>query len=305
MKIHALAVYCLIALPALAQTTCVTVTGPEIIGRDLARALPAFAGIPADSPLAPAPLPGGMRVFYPSELQSVASRFSLAVDAPAAVCFRFATETLSGDKVLEAMRRALGIPDARIELLETNPNLVPAGDLTFAREGLSAPASPELRTPVLWRGEIVYAGGRRYPIQARVRITAPFSRMVAVEALRPGAVIRPDQVRLEIAEGFPHNAGVAPSVEQIAGMIPSRPVAAGGEVRLDNLSRPNDVNRGDLVHVEVRFGAAHLALNGQAESAGHIGDVVSIRNPESSRTFRALVEARGRVIVAPNESEGN
>jgi flagella basal body P-ring formation protein FlgA len=68
---------------------------------------------------------------------------------------------------------------------------------------------------------------------------------------------------------------------------------------MDNLARPNDVNRGDLVDVEVRFGAAHLALTGRAESGGHVGDTVTVRNPDSSKLFQALVASAGKVIVAP------
>lgn len=290
---------------ALAQDPCVSVTGPGIVGADLARALPQFAGIEANSPLAPAPLPGSTRVFYPSELQSIASRYSLHVTAPGEVCFRLAMETLNRERATEEMRRVLNIPDSRIELLEISPNLVPVGKVEFTREGLSSPAAPDQRTPVFWRGNIIYAGDRRFPVQARVRIVAPLKRVVAVDALRSGVPVKAEQLRLEMVEGFPPLRSASLDLDRMVGMIPVRPVAAGAEVRLDNLTQPNDVNRGDLVHVEVRFGAAHLALMGRAESAGRIGEVVDIRNPESSKVFRARVEARDKVIVLPNEGEAN
>jgi flagella basal body P-ring formation protein FlgA len=302
MKILLLIAY----LPlALAETPCVSVTGSQILGADLAGAVPAFTGIQADSPLAPAPMPGSTRVFYSSELQSIASRFSLAISIPSEVCFRFATETLNRERVLDEMRKALNIPDSKVELLETSPAQVPVGKIEFAREGLTTPAAPDQRTPVFWRGNIAYAGDRRYPIQAKVRITAPLRRVVAMEPLRSGVPVKAEQLRQEAFEGFPPVKSDSPEPDQVAGMIPVHPIAAGGEVRLDNLVRPNDVNRGDLVHVEVRFGGAHLALMGRAEAAGHVGDVVAIRNPESSKVFQARVEARNRVIVLPNEGENN
>jgi flagella basal body P-ring formation protein FlgA len=302
MKILLLMAY----LPlALAQTPCLSITGSQILGADLARAVPAFSGIQADSPLAPAPLPGSTRVFYSSELQSIASRFSLAIDLPNEVCFRFASETFNRERALDEMRKALNIPDAKVELLETSPAVVPIGKMEFTREGLSAPASPDQPTPVSWRGNIVYAGDRRYSIQAKVRITAPLMRVVAIEPLRSGVPVKVEQLRQEAFEGFPLARNSSPAPDQVAGMILVHPIAAGGEVRLDNLTRPNEVNRGDLVHVEVRFGGAHLALMGRAEAAGRVGDVVAIRNPESSKVFRARVEARDRVIVLPNEGENN
>jgi flagella basal body P-ring formation protein FlgA len=288
-----------------AETPCVSVTGSQIVGADLARALPAFSGIQTDSPLAPAPLPGSTRVFYVSELQAIASRFSLVVSVPGEVCFRFATEALNRERALDEMRKALNIPDSKIELLETSPALVPVGKMEFTREGLSAPASPDQQTPVFWRGNVVYAGDRRYPIQAKVRVAAPLRRVVAIESLRSGVAVKVEQLREEAFEGFPRVKSSSPALDEVAGMIPVHPVAMGGEVRLDNLVRPNDVNRGDLVHVEVRFGGAHLALMGRAEAAGHVGDVVAIRNPESSKIFQARVEAKDKVIVLPNEGENN
>ena len=217
---------------ALAQTPCLSITGSQILGADLAGAIPAFAGIQTDSPLAPAPSPGSTRVFYRSELESIASRFSLAAGVPPEVCFRFASETFNRERALEEMRKTLNIPDSKIEVLETSPGLVPIGKMEFTREGLSAPAASDQRTPVFWRGNIVYAGSRRYAIQAKVRITAPLSRVVAAEALRPGVPVKVEQLRQESFEGFPpaKNSNAAP--DQLAGMIPVRPIAAGGEVRL-------------------------------------------------------------------------
>ena len=289
---------------ALAQTPCLTVSGEQILGSDMARAVPALNKISPTVPLAPSPFPGNTRVFYLSELQSIGARFSIHVDDPREVCFRIATtESLDRDRVIDAMRKALGIPEARIELLEATAGPVPVGAIEFERQNLGAPAAPDRRTPVPWRGDIVYAGNRRFPISARVRITAPVNRLVALEPLRPGVVIKPNQVRNELAESFPLAVNGTFSIEQIAGMTPIRPVAAGAEVRLDNLTRPNDINRGDLVRVEVRFGAAHLALTGRAESAGHIGDTIAVRNPDSSKVFYAMVEAAGKVLVEHTSSE--
>ncbi len=297
MTTRCLTVCCWLIPCALAQTPCLTVTGEQIRGSDVARAVPALAKISPNVPLAPAPPPGNTRVFYLSELQSIGARFSIRVVDAQEVCFRYATEDLNRDRVTEAMRKALRVPDARIELLETSAGPVPIGAIEFERENLGAPAAPGQRTPVPWRGDIVYAGNRRFPISAKVRITAPVSRLVAVEPLRPGVAIKPSQLRSEIVESFPLATNGVLSIEQIAGMTPLRPIAAGAEIRLDNLTRPNDVNRGDMVHVEVRIGAAHLALTGRAESAGHIGDTIAVRNPDSSKVFHAMVEAAGKVIV--------
>ena len=302
MKILFLVAYIQLAV---AETPCTSITGPQITGADLASANPAFAGIPSESPLAPAPLPGSTRIFYPAELQSIASRFSFAVGTPDQVCFRFATGLLNREQLLDEMRKALNLTGARIELLETSPGLVPDGKLDFPLQGLGAPAAPNQKTPLFWRGTIIYAGDRRFPVQAKVRIAAPFNRVVAMEALKSGMPVRSEQLRLETVEGYPPTKSSELTLEQVASMVPLRPIAAGGEVRLDNLTVPNDVNRGDLIHVEVRFGAAHLALTGRAETGGRVGEIIAIRNLESKQLFRARIEARDRAIVTPGEGARN
>jgi len=284
----------------LAQTPCLPVTGDQILGSDFARAVPAFAHISPGSPLAQSPMPGNTRVFHLSELQSIGARFSIAVSSPQEACFRFETQPLNADRIAEAMHNALQNPDARIEIVETSPATAPAGTIVFTRENLGVPAASDSKTPVPWRGDVVYAGSRRFPIWSKVRISAPIGRMTAVEALRPGVAIKRDQVRMELVEGFPQPASRIVSIDQIVGMTALRPIVAGSEIRQDNLTRPNDVNRGDTVLVEVRFGAAHLALTGRAESAGHMGDVVQVRNPDTSKIFQARVEGPDRVMVGPS-----
>ena len=77
MIIKSLIIYSWLIPCALAQSPCVTVTGDQILGSDLARAIPAFARIPANTPLATSPLPGSTRTFSLSELQSFAARFAV------------------------------------------------------------------------------------------------------------------------------------------------------------------------------------------------------------------------------------
>ena len=60
---------------------------------------------------------------------------------------------------------------------------------------------------------------------------------------------------------------------------------------------PHAVERGDAVRVEVSSGGVLLAFDGSAETAGHAGDFVLVKNPLSGRRFRARVEAKGKVIL--------
>ena len=301
----ALRILICLAIPCglMAQSECVTVSGDQILGRDLARAVPALSRIPQSTPLAPAPVAGSSRVFSSSELESIAARFALPLAEAPQVCFRFAMEPLDRVRMEAAMRKALAIADAHIEILETTSGDVPKGLIELTREGLGVPANPDQPTGEMWRGNIIYSGAQRFPIWAKVRVTVPSARLVALEPLRPGAVIRPEQVHLEIVDRFPQSGIGDLTPELVAGMAPVRSISAGAEIRRENLVRPNDVNRGDTVLVDVRFGAAHLSFSGHAESGGHVGDTVSIRNPESNRMFQAVIAGSGRVIVGNTSIE--
>ena len=69
-----------------------------------------LAGLPPETPLAPAPLPGVRRFFRPFELAALAQRYSVEIDPDAGLCFERQTEMLDRDRVLEAMRLALPLP---------------------------------------------------------------------------------------------------------------------------------------------------------------------------------------------------
>jgi hypothetical protein len=57
------------------------------------------------------------------------------------------------------------------------------------------------------------------------------------------------------------------------------------------------VLRGDTVRVEVLSGTVRLAFDAAAESSGHIGEQVTLRNPASGQRFRAVVASAGRVEI--------
>ena len=54
---------------------------------------------------------------------------------------------------------------------------------------------------------------------------------------------------------------------------------------------------GDAVEVEVRNGGALLRMEGTAESAGAVGEMVTVRNPSSRQLIRARVTGPGRVAI--------
>jgi hypothetical protein len=72
-------------------------------------------------------------------------------------------------------------------------------------------------------------------------------------------------------------------------------------VRMEAVSAPKtksrEVERGDRITVEVTSGAARLAFEAIAESAGRQGESVLVRNPENGHMFQAKVLGDGKVVI--------
>jgi flagella basal body P-ring formation protein FlgA len=284
-------------VPAL-EPACTPVDGDRILGKHLAGALPVFRALPAEILLGNMPPPGSKRTFHASELVSLAGRYSIRLDSAEDVCFEWPMESLDRGRILQVMRESLEAPGARIEVTETSLYQVPRGRLEFPREMLGSPASAAQENPVLWRGHVVYGGDHRYAVWAKVRVKVACERITAVEAMKPGQPIEARQVRAQPGECFPslERSGQM-SGASLVGLVPVRAIAAGSEIRPEFLARSNDVNRGDAVRVEVRSGAAHLAFFAKAESGGHTGDLITVRNPSSNKIFRARVKDKDHVVV--------
>lgn len=280
------------------QPNCTPLPGNRILASDLAAVVPAFGAIPADTLLGNTPGPGSQRIFHAPELLSLAQRYGLSIGTDASACFTRSMEALDRGAVLAAMLSALQIPNARVEIAETSMYPVPHGLVEFRLDHLGVPASADQRSPVLWRGDVIYGDDHRFAIWATVRILAHCSELVASENLKPGAVIQASQVRVSDQVSFPAPRKERLRVDQVVGMTVVRPIAAGSILHAEMISRPNDISRGDLVEIEVVSGAARLLLTARAESGGHGGEAILVRNLESNRVFSAQITGKGKAIVS-------
>jgi flagella basal body P-ring formation protein FlgA len=181
---------------------------------------------------------------------------------------------------------------------------VPAGQIEFPLSGLGTPSPTGPSAPVLWRGDVVYGDSHRFAIWARVEIAAPCRRLTAGESLKAGRPLEARQIRVTTGyllsdrrQGAPDGRG---SDRDVADSFRSPPAASCGS---SCLAPPNEINRGDAVHIEVRSGAARLVLTARALNGGRSGDTISVRNPDSNKTFQARVTGKGTAIVEAGHSE--
>jgi len=279
----------MIPLFSIALSACLAVgSGSDhVLARDLSAAWPELAAIDPSTPLAYAPAPGVSRVFHAADLHQLAVRFSLPPAPDHEICVVRPVSPLDPDRMLEAMRRTL--PDARIEIVDRSRQPAPEGDLEFPLTGLHNGA--------LWNGSVRYAGNRRFAVWARVKVLASLPRVVALADLPPDRPVDPSQVKLETRDEFPLAGNFASTLDQVTGKWPRIAIRAGAEIRTDQLVEPRDVSRGQVVKVEVTGTAAHLECEGIAESSGARGEMISVRNRDSGRRFRARVTGSGRVSV--------
>ena len=294
-----LIVFLVTIFPLLAADTapCIAVDHEQITAHDLASALPAFARLAPDTPIAPAPMVGVHRTMRSFELKALAHNQSIQIDDAQDVCFEWAMEPIDRARLLEAMQKALPYPEAQIDILETSMYQIPRGQIEFRYEDLGVPATPEKRSPATWRGNILYGDGHRFAIWARVMMSVKMPRMIAKETIQRGQPILPEQIRLEYSNVFPAPGDVARNLDDIVGQIPMRTIPAGKEVHLGQVAPPPDVTRGDPVDVEVRSGSTRIALRARSESDGRHGEIIALRNPTSNRIFQARVDGKDRATI--------
>jgi flagella basal body P-ring formation protein FlgA len=277
----------LLALFALSGCLTVTPSSDRITAADLVPAWPEMGGVAAETLVGYAPQPGVRRVLRGADIQRIATQFHLAAPPINEVCFQRPSAELSPDRLLESMQRTL--PGARISILDYSRVPVPEGNIEFPLTGLRRGTSE-----AFWRGYVVYAGDRRFPIWAKVNATVTAVRIVAAEDLRAGTLVGPTNVQLVEDHEFPEE-GFAASLDAVAGSTLRRAVRAGEALRMQWLDKPKDVMRGDTVQVDAQSGATHLQLEGQALTSGAAGEVITVLNPSTHRRFSARVEAKGKV----------
>jgi flagella basal body P-ring formation protein FlgA len=285
----------LLALPLAAD--CIAVVNDRITVGDLARAVAAFAAAPASDVLGYAPAPGVRRSFSAADLRRWARRYEVnEAQLPAGVCFAWPVAALPRTAVIDALRRAVANPDARLELREFSSQPVPAGEIEFPRGGLTVPPRWQPGEPLIWKGRVKYAAGRSFPIWARTVVGIPGKRVVAKRELPVGRVIADDQVALEDYERLPFSAAALDKIEQVVGRVPRRSIEAGRTVAAALLGEPMVVEKGDRVAVEVRTGSMKLSMDTVSESGGRTGETVVLRNLSSGKRFPARIEGKGRAV---------
>jgi flagella basal body P-ring formation protein FlgA len=289
-----------IVLAFLQPIACHTIHSDWIRGRDLAAADPVFAAIPADARVGIAPLPGLERLFRVPDLKRIAVVNHVDAVPAGDMCFAWETAVPDRKQIEAAMERALANRNPNIRILETSLLAAPAGEMVFPLASLTT-GSDRIS---IWRGYVRYGETRRFPIWARAIVTVREQRLTATSDLRPADVLARSQLKSETYEGPVPREHYLSDTAQAVGLLLRVNVSAGSPLTTNMLEAPREVNRGDLVDAIVENGAARLEVQGQAENSGRKGEIITVRNVRSGRSFHARVEEKGIVIVVPGGQAG-
>src|SRR5579863_5051138 len=155
--------FALIALLAGYAFACQAVDGDRILAKDLAVARPEFAVLDPSLAMGLAPQAGAIRTMRAAELSGLAAKHGLVLSGPIPdVCFERVAEPLTAARLLPVLEKASG--ETGIEILDWGRYRLPPGTIEFMRAGLTPSG--------LWRGRVVYPGGRSTPVWVKIRITA-------------------------------------------------------------------------------------------------------------------------------------
>ncbi len=269
---------------------CQIVDGDRILGKDILAANPLFAKLDPSLEIGASPLAGVTRVLHSEDLVRLAKQNGISLDAPAsAICVERATEPLTAEKLLPILQNAIGIDNATIEILDFSRFGVPSGTFDFPKSSL-APNG-------LWRGRVLYGENHSMPIWVKARITVERTWVEASETLTSGKTIEASQLFVKTGPRFPFDSSFIESPSLVVGRRPVRTLNPGSPIAAAMLTVPHDIERGETVAVEVKVGGAILDFDAIAESSGHIGDSILIKNPDNGRSFQAKIQNKGHVVV--------
>ncbi len=299
---------------ALGIRSQVSVTGPDILLRDLAAAPDSLPPEWATRVVLPAPVPGKPQ---PYPLTAVAYALQKYPD--------MADISLRGEMNLTIQRE--GVPydprliaealaahvqaderwqDTRVQV-ELDPR---AGPVLVPREGrvelLVDGFRPDERVPgdFIFDATLLVNGARDRALSLRARVNALQEFWVAARPLDRGACLGADDV---VRRWYPQDSvrrGFIPATEPVAGFQVNRTFRPDQPLVRYYLQQPVCAERGELVNVQSQRGGLRVTLRARALGPGRLGERILCMNEVSKRRVLVrMVGPRLAVLDIPNAGE--
>lgn len=272
---------------------CTPVSGDRIVASDIVPVVPAFAHLDPKLVIGLSPFPGTRRIVTAHELDAIVRRNGAPPESSLTdICFERALTPLTAGQIRAAIMSSmsnLGIEDASIEVIDFPRQAIPSGQLEFPRSGLTPPPASRRDGPAFWRGAIRYSPQHTLPIWTSVRLSIRRKIITAARDIPRGVIISAGDLAEVERDIFPFSARLEANGDAL-GRITRKTIPAGDVISPLLLEVPPDIARGGTVHVVATNGAARISFDAIAQSAGRKGERIVLLNPQSHKSFRAVVE---------------
>lgn len=295
----------LVVLATSVEPGCIIVDQQQILARDLAPLVPAFASLPPGTALAPAPAFGARRELPAATVRQWAAVHELAILLEGPLCV-FRRAARSEDIAWEAeLREAFDSlfhfkpgPN-EISILETQLTPGAPGKLSLERSGLSFDPA---RKSYVWRGKLI-GEGLSATAKIRFSLASTEQRIVTARAIPAGRALTAEdftEVSLPVRPELPRVEILAASP---AGKVLRRSLPKGTLVLNQYLTEAPLIFPGDTVELVSRAGQAVIRTQGQARNKARLGEPVVISAMESKRLIRAIAIAPGQAEIATTKGK--
>ncbi|MFT3997398.1 MAG: flagellar basal body P-ring formation chaperone FlgA [Asticcacaulis sp.] len=201
--------------------------------------------------------------------------------------------------------------DGRITLGDLFDNAGPAADVVVGMrtaatavldagqvQAIARQSGQSWPNPQGLRRIIVTAGADGTSV-AQVKAEAGRTKQVLVftRSMSAGEVVSASDIAWQPVQSHMASGALNGDADTAIGKSVRAPVREGGVVRASDLTSPIVVHRADAVRVVWQMGGASLSMTGTAQKDGAIGDVITIRNPQSKKLIDAVVTGPGTAAV--------
>lgn len=256
-----------------------------------------------DIEIGPSPEPGTTRRISG---QSVLARLraagldeSIGYTIPATVSITRAHQVLDEAALRPVVEAQLGErlpPGDRVDVVEVQrPARIPLGayEIEVADPAAQATGGGYRRTDV----RVLQDGAVVATVPARVKIASFGPVVVARQPVARGAVLRPEDLRVEERRLDELPSTVLIDENEAVGKEARVALAAGKPLTVQSLTTAALVKRGDLVRLQIEKNGLRLSVAGEALDTGGSGERVRVLNESSKRELVGRVVDHGTVHV--------
>jgi flagella basal body P-ring formation protein FlgA len=142
-----------------------------------------------------------------------------------------------------------------------------------------------------------HCGTPAWTLYVTVTIDAHMAVVVAARPITAGQTLESDDLALR-DEPISLYAGrtVFYHPEDAVGSMAVMSLPLGSILTDSSVEQPTLVQAGQSITVDAQSGGVDISITGIAEESGRLGDTITVSNPESGRTFPAIVTRSGALV---------